>query len=83
MTVNYLKAIVAFSAIAGVVVLSALGKLAPGSAELLIGTVVGYVLGNGVNATKGQDVPGIIRPRPMGRRAEDRADLEPATDQAT
>lgn len=71
MNVNYLKAIVAVCAIAGVVVLSALGKLADGSAELLIGTVVGYVLGNGVNAARGYDVPGILRPKPEGRRASD------------
>lgn len=71
MTVNYLKAIVAVLAIAGVVTLSALGKLNGSEASLMIGTVVGYVLGNGVNAAQGKDVPGILQPIPEGRRADD------------
>lgn len=74
MTVNYLKAIVACLAITGVVVLSALGRLTGSEASLMIGTVVGYVLGNGVNARNGQDIPGIIRPKPEGRRADDHED---------
>lgn len=84
MTVNYLKAIVAVLAITGVVVLSSLGRLTGSEASLMIGTVVGYVLGNGVNASKGQDVPGIIRPKPEGRRADDHEnELDPAADHAT
>lgn len=72
MNVNYLKALVASLAIVGVCVMASLGKLSGESATLMIGTVVGYVLGNGVNAAKGQDVPGILRPKPEGRRATDR-----------
>lgn len=71
MNVNYLKAMVAGLAIVGVVLMSSLGKLTGESATLMIGTVVGYVLGNGVQARNGSDVPGIIRPKPYGRRDDD------------
>lgn len=76
MSVNLLKALVALVGLIGITVMTALHVMESDAATLLYGTVLGYILGNGVNAAKGNDVPGIIRPKPEGRRADDR--IEPS-----
>lgn len=63
MSINWLKALVALTAIVAVVLMTLFGGLEPTAGFTLIGTIVGYVLGNGVQARNGADVPGIIRPR--------------------
>lgn len=71
MNVNWLKALVAVGAIAALVLMVLFGDISGESAMLLLGTIVGYVLGNGVQARHGGDVPGIIRPSARDRRADD------------
>lgn len=71
MTVNTFKLIFACVVVIGCFAAIVTGDLDPTPGWTTIGTVVGYVLGNGINARHGLDVPGIIRPRPEGRRADD------------
>lgn len=60
--VDLTKLAVSLAAIAGVVVLLAMGQLDQGAGVGLIGTVVGYILGNGRSVAAG-DRPGTLLTR--------------------
>lgn len=71
MTINTYKLLFAIVVVVGAFVAILTDELSNDAGWALIGTVCGYVLGNGIQARNGADVPGIIRPKPAGRRAED------------
>jgi hypothetical protein len=76
MQVNAYKAIVAVVALVCVSVGRIVGEVSQETFASMFTFVLGYVLGNGIAAKNGTDVPGIIRPKPEGRRAEDREEIE-------
>ena len=71
MLINWAKVIVACVALVCITVMVTAGSMQEVAAAGLFGTIFGYSLGNGINVTKGQDIPGIMRPKPGGRRADD------------
>lgn len=71
MNINYLKALIAGLALVCLTALLMTNSIDQASGFGLMGTIVGYVIGNGVQARSGADVPGIIRPNPTNRRESD------------
>lgn len=74
MQVNIYKTAVAIVALVCVTVGRITGDVDPNIFGNVYTFVLGYVLGNGIAAKNGTDVPGIIRPKPEGRRESDRED---------
>ena len=65
MTVNPPKALIALVAMICLTVLMAINAIPDEAGVGLLGSIVGYSIGNGVQARKGADVEPIIRKKPQ------------------
>ena len=65
MTVNPPKALIALVAMVCLTVLMAINAIPDEAGVGLLGSIVGYSIGNGVQARKGADVEPIIRKKPQ------------------
>jgi len=64
-TVNPPKALIALVAMVCLTVLMAINAIPDEAGVGLLGSIVGYSIGNGVQARKGADVEPIIRKKPQ------------------
>jgi len=64
-TVNPPKALIALVAMICLTVLMAINAIPDEAGVGLLGSIVGYSIGNGVQARKGADVEPIIRKKPQ------------------
>ena len=65
MSVNPPKALIALVAMVCLTVLMAINAIPDEAGVGLLGSIVGYSIGNGVQARKGADVEPIIRKKPQ------------------